>query len=501
MTDDDTPESPTSRPAKRPADRDAAPTTGSDEATDLRDGSASDSSDEAPEGFRLVTREDLGQQAMPLRSRASTGTALSDTQPRSAPTSWEPELPKVYPPLKETRRPERREPVVAEGHDPEAGEAFDPRDYVRLPRRSGSMRRFAIVAAVLLLAGIYVYRAANDWVDGQISPAGPWGEDVEFAIEDGWTLNRIAEELDSTGVITNSTVFRYWCNRQDDCGDFQAGDYTLNLDMDFQEAVDRLNEGPRPITFFDVLVQEGLTLDEIRTRLIAENPEFDPVELNDVLDSGRLESALVPTDRLFLVDGFRHLLEGMLFPATYDILSEKSGDEFDLLSRMVRTMEDRVATISDEVGLPPEADELGLTEYDMIIIASLIEEEAKIDADRPKIARVIFNRLLNGESLGIDATTRYAVNKTPAEPLLQSELDSASPYNTRNLGIIGLPPTPIAAPGEASLRAAFGPEAGEWLFYALTNEDGVEGAHAFANTLDEHNANVARCRELGLCGL
>ncbi|MGI9603097.1 MAG: endolytic transglycosylase MltG [Acidimicrobiales bacterium] len=447
---------------------------------------------------RFVTREDLGQDTIVTPTVDAEDGA--DVRPRDATVGWEDMAVGAQTAIPESKPP-KAEPVTAAGYDPEAGQDFDSRDYVPLPNRSGPLRRIAIIGVVLLVVGVIAWRTGSAWYDRQVHPPGDPGELVEFTVEEGWTLNQIADGLRQTDVISNATVFRFWCNRQDDCGDFQAGKYLLNENMDFDEATDLMNEGPVPIEFFTVSVPEGLTVEDITARMVAENNEFDLIEARDATSTQLVQSETLATasGRIFFVPGFRHILEGMLFPATYEISEEDQTDEVQLLQRMAEEMDRRVAALEAGVGLPPEAEALGLTTYDMVIIASLIEEEARVEIDRPKIARVIYNRLLNNEALGVDATTRYAVDKEPGEPLTESDLANPSPYNTRNLANLGLPPTPISAPGEAALRAAFSPEEGPWFYYALTDEGGISGAHAFAVTLEEHLANVDRCRELGFC--
>ena len=134
----------------------------------------------------------------------------------------------------------------------------------------------------------------------------------------------------------------------------------------------------------------------------------------------------------------------------------------------------------------------GLRPYDVLIIASLVEREAALDKERRTIAGVIYNRLEQGEPLGIDATTRYELNNW-TKPLTTADFDKTanSPYNTRTNQ--GLPPTPIGNPGEASLRAAANPAAHDYVFYVV--KPGRCGEHAFAQTIDEHNRNVARYDE------
>lgn len=395
-------------------------------------------------------------------------------------------------------------------------EYIDPRDYVRLPRRSGPLRRLAIVGVILVFAGIYAAGAVNDWADAQVVPTDVQGDEIDFLIAEGEGTNTTAQNLSAANIISNPTVFRYWlrCSsvtkRLLDCEEeqqvaWQAGKYRLNRNMSFQDVVDELNLGSIPPEDFSVTIPEGLTIDQIINRLVAENSKYNAEDFRLELDNLQVESSFLPEDLNVRssADGFRTPYEGLLFPSTYQVSEDAASSELSILRNMARTMEGQFEIAFNEGGgaLPPVAgpEGLNLTEYDIIVIASLIEEEAKVDIDRPKIARVIYNRLVRGEALGIDASTRYAVDKKPGDPLLQSELDSDSPFNTRNLNNTGLPPTPIAAPGLASLRAAMSPEEGDWIFYVLTDEGGVTGAHTFANTNAEFQAAKAICTELGYC--
>jgi len=125
-------------------------------------------------------------------------------------------------------------------------------------------------------------------------------------------------------------------------------------------------------------------------------------------------------------------------------------------------------------------------------VASLIEAEAKVDEDRAKISRVIYNRLAEPMSLGIDATVYYALGRRGGA-LTESDLAVDSPYNTRRFA--GLPPTPIALPGRASLEAAINPEPGPWLYYVLADQSGV---HTFSESYDQFLDDVDAAREKGL---
>jgi uncharacterized YceG family protein len=151
-------------------------------------------------------------------------------------------------------------------------------------------------------------------------------------------------------------------------------------------------------------------------------------------------------------------LEGFLFPATYDFLRGTTSKQ--LVEKQLSAFADNWSKV--DLGY---ARKKNLTPYDVLIIASLVEKEALVPDERPKIARVIYNRLHAGMSLGIDATTRYGLHVPGTQSLTQSELQSTNPYNTRNPNVIGLPPTPIANPGLASMQAAAHPATGNWLYF------------------------------------
>jgi uncharacterized YceG family protein len=168
------------------------------------------------------------------------------------------------------------------------------------------------------------------------------------------------------------------------------------------------------------------------------------------------------------IDGFgtkKRDLEGFLFPATYDFLKNTTSRQ------LVQNQLDAFHANWGKVDLS-FARSKNLTPYDVLIIASLVEKEALAPDERPKIARVIYNRLHAHMNLGIDATTRYGLHVPGTQSLTESELASSNPYNTRNPNILGLPPTPIANPGLASMQAAAHPAAGDW-FYFVRKRDHV----------------------------
>ena len=189
------------------------------------------------------------------------------------------------------------------------------------------------------------------------------------------------------------------------------------------------------------------------------------------------------------------LAEGLLFPDTYQLDEATVSDEMNLLLRMHK----QFLKVIEEEQIDEKIKSLGITPYEAIVIASLIEEEAQLAEERPKIARVIYNRLERGWRLGIDATSRYAVGKTAGQELTTEDLEYDSPWNSRVS--LGLPPTAISAPGRASIQAALNPIEGKWLYYVRTDENGVAGAHTFATSAEEFEKARKICvyKDLG-CG-
>ena len=158
----------------------------------------------------------------------------------------------------------------------------------------------------------------------------------------------------------------------------------------------------------------------------------------------------------FARDGKRRSLEGFLFPATYEFVPKTTSKQ--LVALQLKAFRRNWATLNLRY-----ARSKNLTPYDVLIIASMIEREVQVPRERPLVAAVIYNRLRIGWPLGIDATLRYGLNIPPTEAIRESQLESETPYNTRELP--GLPPTPIANPGLASLQAAARPAKVDYLYF------------------------------------
>ena len=364
-------------------------------------------------------------------------------------------------------------------------EYYDDRDWERLPRRTSTAIRFGIFIGVLLILSLTTYSFVKGWIDDQLDPPGEPGVAVTIEIPQGASADDIARILADNDIVANATVFRYYL-RFKSASDFQAGIYTFQVNSSAWDVKENLISGPMeiPDDRFFVTIPEGLTLIEMQETLLGQLPDFSPEELRQAIENADTPSSLGIT--------LSFVKEGIFFPDTYDVDEVSLANEENLLQRMTSQFD----IVASETGLtnPPSA--LGVTPYEVLIIASLIEEEAALDEERAKIARVIYNRLDLSIPLGIDATIVYALGGD--RELTLSDLAVDSPYNTRL--VLGLPPTPISAPGRASIEAALQPAQGEWLYYVRTDEFGL-GSHTFAVTQEDFNEAVLICveRELG-CG-
>jgi len=355
-------------------------------------------------------------------------------------------------------------------------------DYVDLPQEWSRGRRVLTVVLVIFVVLAVAAAGTFVWVQGQLDPSGEAGEPQPIVVPQGSTSDDIGKLLAAEGIISSEFVWG-WYLRINGGGPFQAGTYELGDNSSVRGAIDILEAGPAPIEERSFTLPEGLLVSEILARLA--DPEdglgFDLATLQQLLDSGQIRWAGQPADQ--------PSNEGILFPETYRI--DADADEKAVLQLLVAQL-DQVMT---ELDVTSAQERFNLTPYEVLVVASLIEEETKVDGERAMVAQVIYNRLRQGIPLGIDATSRY-------EAILAGrdrddiDFDSDSPYNTRR--IAGIPPTPIAAPGRASIAAALNPDDGPWIYYVL--ED-AEGNHFFTESDREFLAAKERCRQADLgCG-
>ncbi len=303
------------------------------------------------------------------------------------------------------------------------------------------------VLAVVLIAGGWFYEIA---FRSTSEPATP----THVVIPRGSSFADITAVLADKGVIGNAFAFRLLAKLTHADTDVHAGEYKFDAHLTEQGVLDQLRSGGAQVAVW-VTIPEGFTAKEIAARLA----------------DAHLGSA----------DDFERAFkghEGFLFPSTYLVPTDASADAVEKL------LTDQFA-----LELPPnaaaKAKALHMTVPQVVTVASLIEREAKADSERPLMAGVYYNRLRIGMPLEVDATIEYALPEHKTA-LSFADLAIDSPYNTYKYS--GLPPTPIANPGKASLDAAFNPESSEYLYYVYKGD----GHHAFAKTLAEHNANVAK---------
>ncbi len=361
----------------------------------------------------------------------------------------------------------------------------------RSPRRRRWLKWTVFCLASLMMIGVLAGGAVGWWYIRQVNPTGDPQATVNFTVSEVDTLESISVRLQGEGVITNARVFRYYVESKGGI-DLTPGYYELQP-RDHMGNLMRVLSTPPAATYKRVTFPEGFTLAQMGKRVERDLPPMTEAGFEAAALSPDLQSSFLPAGVTSL--------EGVLFPDTYQVAGNES--EAQLLARMISLME----RVGRQVNLEDKSAEVGLTPYQVLIVASMIEREAKFDEDRAKIARVIYNRLFLGIPLQIDATLFYGQDpETPFSTLR----NTPSPYNTyENLG---LPPTPIANPGRASIEAALSPAqnpsqgdrlcttitTGEpciYLYYVLADE---EGHHVFAATLDQHNANVRAARAAGL---
>lgn len=341
------------------------------------------------------------------------------------------------------------------------------------PSRRGS--RWLVVVGVVLAVSLVVVGGAGVWVKGKIDPSGPPGKVVAFDIPRGATTAAIAEKLAKEGIISSADVFR-WYLRIKGGGPFEAGQYRLQLRSAMGTVVSTLDDGPDLPPAVNLTIPEGLWVSEVAAR-VGRIKRLDAGKFLSLATGGTIRSKFQPPNV--------NSLEGMLYPETYRV--EDTEDETAVLKRMVGTFDE----VADEVGLANAQATAGVSPYEAIIVASLIESETKLDEERPKIARVIYNRLAKGIPLGIDATF-YFERQRRGGSLYQSELDRDTPYNTRKRA--GLVPGPIAMPRKSSLEAALRPAEGPWLYYVL--KDPI--AHTFTDDYNQFLRDKRAAQQAGL---
>jgi UPF0755 protein len=297
---------------------------------------------------------------------------------------------------------------------------------------------------------------------------------VAVTVPDGADAGEIGDLLAARGVVDSGTLFQVNATLTGRRGKLRPGKYTLAKGMSYGDAIAALQQGPKVkvVKTVNVTVPEGLSIRETAPRL-----KDAPLQ-GSYVKAANSPRALRRVRRLGAPRSV-DTPEGFLFPATYTLVNG---------APMRHLVDRQLAAFAENFGKLDlaYAKRKNLTRYDLLIIASMIERETMLDRERPLVAAVIYNRLADGMTLGIDATIRYVENNWTS-PLKVSELERDTPYNTRKNP--GLPPTPIGSPGLASLKAAAQPARVDHLFYVA--KVCGEGAHEFADTDAEFQRYVA----------
>ena len=373
-------------------------------------------------------------------------------------------------------------------------------------------RSVASNGMLVLIALFLALAVAINWGRGQWTAEGPSEQAFCLRVPSGSNLGRVTDELDERGAIASRTLFRAGTDYAELPG-LKAGDYLIPERASMAQIADIVTRGGAStcgtdvnfrvkVAGADVVVRE---LDP-STESLAEIARFEAdetpppeyaavraepgtryrVTVSEGVTSWQVIDALARAE--FLAGEAPEVpAEGTLAPDSYEVA--EGADRAELVQRMIEAQQERLAAAwaGRDPDLPFDTPEEALT------LASIVEKETGVAAERGQVASVFVNRLRDGMRLQTDPTVIYGI--TNGEGILgrglrQSELERETPYNTYRID--GLPPGPIANPGEASLRAALNPDETDYLFFVA---DGT-GGHAFARTLDEHNRNVAEWRRI-----
>ncbi len=304
---------------------------------------------------------------------------------------------------------------------------------------------------------------------------------LEFiSIPQGSSASEISSILDNEGIISSSLAFEIYLRNENLSDKLRAGDYEIFTGLEFEEITNILLKGP-PLKTYTITIPEGLWISET-LESISSQTGYEVSSLTNSLISGKITS-----NYLYLNDHSKlEHWEGLLFPNTYQIDVNSTGDE--VLQILVNQLEIVIDTLFEDKELP-----YWVNNYrELLTIASLIEAESKIDEDRPLVASVIKNRLYDEMLLQIDATVLYALQKRKNQVLL-IDLQIDSKYNTYKYA--GLPPTPISGFGERSIKAVIDAPESDFIYYLLTNKN---GKMSFTNDYSEFINMKNKAKEEGV---
>lgn len=333
------------------------------------------------------------------------------------------------------------------------------------------MKKIFFFGVVVLILGWWVVRAFGAVNSANSTP-------VLVPIQSGDSVARIAEKLSKAELIHSPFVFKLMAKYSGKAGALQAGTFALNQSLSVSEILDILHSGKSQEA--KVTIPEGFTVADIDA-LMASKGFGNPGDIIDCAFHCDFSSFdFLPSQ----VGGSREQgigsrLEGYLFPETYALSTGEYNPKF-FLERMLGEFRTRIV-----IAHADEIKKSGHTLSDLVIMASLIEEESRHDDERAIVSGILWKRLSSKVVLGVDATTRYGTGKK-SSALTKADLEADSSYNTRRKQ--GLPPTPIANPSESSFIASLKPKESPYWYYL----HGSDGVIHYAVTDDEHIINKRR---------
>jgi len=337
-----------------------------------------------------------------------------------------------------------------------------PRRSARQAPRSGrptsaTAARRRLISAFVVLAVIIGAIAFGVWSTlYRASAHVPAGRVVNVVIPKGASGEKVAEIVADAGVVTNPMMFRLRAQVLGIAGDIKAGSYELKTGSEYDDILRLLAKGP-VIERITVTIPEGWSIERTAARM-ADKLGISEKAFIDLATTGAKKF-----DFAFLEDNPTDSLEGYLFPKTYDF---KRGVEATAVIKVMLTQYGKEVAALDYAYSKSK----GLSPHDVLTIASIIEREAQLAKDRPKVASVIYNRLKIGMRLQLDSTVQYALDGKVKLNL--DDLKTDHPYNTYVYA--GVPPGPICSPGMSAIEAAAKPAKTNYIYYILTHKDGSQ---------------------------
>ena len=363
-----------------------------------------------------------------------------------------------------------------------------------------------MVVALFLLGGVII------WGQSQYTAKGPLEQAICVQVKPGSNMRRVSSDLASQGAVSSAAIFRMGADYEDKTSQLKAGSFLVEPGTSMSQIVETVTKGGASTCGTEVVYRIGINrvsvqvreLDPATSRFV-EKAEFVPgtdavpevygqtkaqadtrfrIALAEGVTSWQIINAMASMDVLEGSAG-EVPAEGSLAPDSYEV--RPGDDRGAVVARMAEAQKARIAQAWEarDPDLPIKTPE------ELLTLASIIEKETGVAEERRQVASVFVNRLNQGMRLQTDPTVIYGITKGEGvlgRGLRRSELRAETPWNT--YVISGLPPTPIANPGRASLMAAAQPDQSPYIFFVA---DGT-GGHAFAETLSEHNTNVAAWR-------